>query len=144
MIYPLRLSICSLLAAIALLHPATSPAQTLYTCTVKGRPTSYQSLPCAEGARTAEIREYTPDPPPTAQQLRQRQRDSAYLSALAGTGRSSSTPRRAAAPGRASAPSVASCSDVRQQRDEWERNIGLKRRYDDLRAWTDRVRRACQ
>ena len=49
--------IAALLAAAA--FPAE--AQTLYRCVEKGKPTSYQNVPCPDAAKTASAIDYVPE-----------------------------------------------------------------------------------
>lgn len=51
------LIITALLAAAAF----SAEAQTLYRCVQKGKPTSYQNVPCPDAARTASAVDYVPE-----------------------------------------------------------------------------------
>lgn len=53
----MRILIIALLAAA----PFAVDAQTLYRCVQKGKPTSYQNVPCAGAAKTAGALNYVPE-----------------------------------------------------------------------------------
>lgn len=118
------------------------PAQVLYRCTAKGKPTTFQHEPCTAGTKTASVAAYSPDPAPSANDLAwQRYRTEQEMR------RRHSAER--AAPGRTYVvqmplPARESCSAAKAERDAWERKVGLSRTVDQLRYWTERVSRACQ
>lgn len=123
--------------AIAMLPsgPWAAPvhAQSIHQCVAQGRAVSYQSRPCGAGETTVSIRPYTPEPVRLAN-------PAATMTAGASRTRSG---RLRQARFRAAGTPRDPCAEARSQRDEWERHIGLKRTYDQLRAWNDRVARAC-
>lgn len=86
-------SICSVFLIVA----SNSQAAALYKCSGPGKGAiSIQSEPCSAGSRQIWMRDGTPEPPPTLEQLRAREakrlkdtRDARTLSRMAGTDASS-------------------------------------------------------
>ena len=126
--------------------PGVAGSQTIYKCTLKGKPTSYQNEPCAANAKIAAIRDYQPESPLSLDQLERRRaleargrQESAYLSRIAGTDRS---------PGggltRILLVGGSACENAKRDRDAWERQVGLSRNVDTLRQMNDMVHRACK
>lgn len=121
---------------------AAAPAQLVYRCTAKGKPTTFQNAPCGAGRKTASATAYTPDPTPTANDLAwQRYRTDQEMRRRGAAGRASAS---RAFVTNAPSPPRESCADAKAARDAWERLVGLSRTVDGLRYWTDRVSRACQ
>lgn len=50
-----------LVIALLAVAPFAADAQTLYRCVEKGKPTSYQNVPCAAAAKTASALDYVPE-----------------------------------------------------------------------------------
>lgn len=125
--------------------PGVAGSQTIYKCTIKGKPTSYQNAPCAANTTNSGIRDYQPESAPTyaqeqAGQVREAraQQESAYLSRMAGTD------GRGGAVGHVLPVGGSTCADAKRDRDSWEKQVGLSRSFDTLRQWNDIVQRACK
>jgi len=125
-----------LLAAGLLLGSASVGAQAVYKCVEKGKPVSFQTTPCPAAAKIAAIREYTPDRELTAQEKRQREAQWA-------TRRQTQASAAASMPIEHT-PTVDHCAMAKADRDRWERTVGMNRTYEGLRAWNERVARACR
>jgi hypothetical protein len=107
-----------------------SYAQSIHECVVEGKPVSFQSQPCGPGETTRSVREYVPEPQAPVR-----------VAAASGTRVVRARAERAV---RRDAGAVRdACADTKAQRDAWERRVGLKRTYDQLRHWNDAVARAC-
>ncbi|WP_189453919.1 hypothetical protein [Cognatilysobacter bugurensis] len=120
-----------------LLYTGLAHGQVVYKCVEKGKPTSFQTSPCPASAKVADIKGFVPDRELTWQEKRQREaqwatRQQQHAAAAANIPIPTVTP---------SARST--CELARSQREQWERSAGLKRSYDSVRAWNDRVARAC-
>lgn len=125
------------LGVAMLLFAAPVQAQVIYKCVEKGKPVSFQTTPCPTAAKVADARAYTPDRELTWQEKRQREAQWA-------TRRQSQASTAANIPMPTVRPSSQSqCELARVQREQWERTVGLNRTYDAVRAWNDRVARAC-
>ena len=123
-----------LMFALLALAPTAHADAVVYRCVEAGRPVSLQTAPCADGARTASVTPFVREPGPTAPATSARS-----YAAPAPVARPA-RPRRGV---RTAAPRN-ECHEVKRARDRWEREAGLRRTYDDLRAWNDRVARACR
>lgn len=123
--------------ALALGACGQARADAIFKCVTKGKPASYQNQPCGGRSRMASVREYAPDqvsaPPPRA---------SPPVASRATPRRSVQARRASTAHGARSAGD--SCEAAKQARDAWERRIGLRRTYEALQAWHDRIRMACK
>ena len=122
-------------------------AQQVYKC-VKGREVSYQSAPCDDTQRIAKQWDATPEPEPSADELRmrdaRRQRDEA----------GSAQPRRATGTRRVRSGSSrnyssinigdARCDAAKARREAKLKSVGLKRTFDLLRKLDDAVYDACK
>lgn len=124
-----RCALALLLLALAL--PASAERH-VYRCIEAGQPVSLQSEPCPAGARTASATPFAPSTESAA---------SAPARAVAAPGRLRAARR---SPARVAAAPRNECQDTRDARDRWEREVGLRRTYDALRSWNDRVARACR
>jgi hypothetical protein len=120
-----------------LLSNGLAHGQVIYKCVEKGKPTSFQTSPCPASAKVADAKGFTPERELTWQEKRQREAQWA-------TPRHQQTASAASIPIPTVTPSARSqCEMARAQREQWERSAGLKRSYDGVRAWNDRVARAC-
>lgn len=131
---------------LIVLAPGVAGGQTLYKCVIKGKPASYQNEPCASNARVASMRAYRPEAAPTHEQILARQnrealalQESANLSRMAGTNR-----RGRGASAHVLPVGGSECADAKRARDAWEKQVGLRRNYNSLQIWSDRVQRACK
>lgn len=133
--------------------PGTASAQTLYKCASR-MGNSYQQAPCAASSRTLESMDIAPEPPPSADQLAQRQRkaeqdraESAFLSHLAGTDQmpASYRPTRYARMPRVARSTTRSddCRLAKAARKTTLESVGLNRTYDLLRRLDEQVSKAC-
>jgi hypothetical protein len=124
--------------ALLLAGAGTAHAQAIYKCVAKGRPVSFQTMPCPPDATIAKIREYTPEAEPTPEQRRRQaaawaRRDAApVVHSRTTTVVQNNTP-----------DTSSRCAMARSERDAWERRTGLKRTYDQMRSWNNYVARAC-
>lgn len=109
-------------------------AHAVYKCVARGNAVSFQDEPCGPGETTAAVRGFTPAPevpeaiPVPARRAATRTRER----------RTSRATRREVSAARDA------CAEARARRDDWERRVGLKRTYDQLRHWNDTVSRACR
>lgn len=133
---------------MALLLASSLHAQTLYKCVSKSGGTSFQQQPCPAKSRVARTIYTQPVPPMTAVQLRQLKRkkqqdraESAYLSHLAGTDVAPAPLRWSNST--YSETRASRCAAAKAFRDQQERQLGLKRNYDILRALQQPVNAAC-
>lgn len=112
---------------------ASANAETMYRCVGKGGAVAYQDYPCDKAAKQTGVAEFTPERVP------------AYRPPVR------NIPQQA---GSAASPSAAvlhhvpvysdQCREVKAQRDAWEQRVGLRRTFDDLRRWQDKVNEACK
>lgn len=130
------------------LWSASAMAQTVHKCVDADGTVSYQSASCSAGLREAARWDATPEPAPTAEQLRSRQAareheraESEFLSRRAGTA-NARVARNVGAAGRASPPSA--CAAARAAREETLERVGLKRTYELLSRLDEQVRKACR
>jgi hypothetical protein len=127
----------ALLAMTVLTFPAACAAGVIYRCLTPAGETHYLQVPCAGSMQAAGEHRYTPEPDTAPMEFVQpsasARRDTPRHSKSEGTPRGRS--QRVA--------QSDTCDDVRAQRDAWERQVGLRRTYDDLRRWNDAVARAC-
>jgi hypothetical protein len=125
-----------------------SAQQQVYKC-VRGSEVSYQSAACDGTQKVARQWDATPQPEPTADELRQRQlksqRDyieSAQLSRAAGSGRKRfANNQRESGSGKSS---VSRCDAAKARRETKLKSVGLKRTFDLLRKLDDAVNEACK
>lgn len=122
-------------SVLALLACAPAHADAIYKCVSQGKPASYQNEPCDGGSRLASIREYEPEqvstsPSPSPVVPRQTPRNA--------------KPRMRTVSAHAARSEVASCQAAKDARDAWERRVGLRRTYEALQVWNDRIRMACK
>jgi hypothetical protein len=130
-------SVLHTLGVVALVVAAPVQAQVICKCVEKGKPVSFQTSPCPTTAKVADARAYTPDRELTWAEKRQREAQWA-------TRRPQQAPTAAHIPMPTVTPSSQShCELARSQREQWERMAGLNRSYDTVRAWNERVARAC-
>lgn len=136
------------MALFVFLVASTASAQQVYKC-VRGNEVSYQSAACDATQKVARQWDATPEPEPTADELRQRQSknqfgrtESAWLSRAAGTDRPRPTGNRATRAGRK--PGVSRCDAAKARREAKLRSVGLKRTFDLLRKLDDAVNEACK
>lgn len=111
--------------------------ETLYRCVAPGGGVAYQDRPCAADARQTGTSEFTPERvpgyrPPTRTAAKKSSR-SKQRPAGAGAGTLHGIPMHSDR-----------CRKVRAERDAWERRAGLRRTFEDLRQWQDRVNEACR
>lgn len=123
-------------------------AQQVYKC-LNGSEVSYQSAACSGTWKVARQWDATPEPEPTADELRQLQlksrRDrtqSAQPSRAAGTYRTRSASNQRNSGGRKS--SMSRCEAAKARREEKLESVGLKRTFDLLRKLDDAVNEACK
>lgn len=121
--------------------------QQVYKC-VRGNEVSYQSAACDGTQKVARKWEATPDPRPTADELRQRQsgiqrdREPAQSSRAAGEGRQRSG-RNPRSPGSRKS-GLSRCDAAKARREAKLQSVGLKRTFDLLRRLDDAVNEACK
>lgn len=131
------------IAFLFLVVPAAE-AQSLFKCVDAKGAESFQSDPCAAGARQVWVRDATPEPPLSSQQQAvqeaKRRRDHADALALS---RDAGTDR-AALPPRVYSPSASDCAAMRVQEKAYRQTRGLRITHDELRQWGDRVYEACK
>lgn len=129
------------LALLAALVPSPLRAQAVYRCVQKGKPVSYQTDPCPKQATISAIREYVPEPRPTANELAWKRYR--IEQEMAARHRASAQPAQhvTLVQNRNEGPT---CSQAKAERDAWERRVGLSRTIDGLRWWQDYVQRACR
>jgi len=119
-------AVAALLAA-----PIAADAQTLYRCVQKGKPTSFQSTPCATAAKTASALAYVPEqnvPPyrPAPSPPPRRQRTSgARLHQIS------------------MAPNTSACESARRHRDTVLGRNNQGGNVDVRRQLNDAVAKAC-
>ena len=130
------------------LAASSASAQQVYKC-VRGGEVSYQSAVCDATQKVARQWDATPEPAPTANELRQRQlkdqidqSSSAWLSRAAGTDRARSAGNRAAPASRK--PRISRCDAAKTGREARLKSVGLKRTFDLLRKLDDAVNEACK
>ncbi|QWP75386.1 DUF4124 domain-containing protein [Lysobacter sp. K5869] len=136
------------IAAALLSLACSAQAQMVYKCVGKGGALSYQSDPCESGV-AAKAWAATPEPPPSAAQLRAReyarqraQVESQELAARAGRwpGHSHGEAQGAAIPIGGNA-----CAKARAERDEWLKSPqGRDAGIDGRRVWHEYVWNACK
>ncbi|TCZ87732.1 hypothetical protein [Lysobacter sp. N42] len=136
----MRTVLLSIALACSLAGPREAAAQVVYRCVEKGKPVSLQSHPCEGAARATATRAYVPERAPTANELAWRhyrtEREMALRNARL---------RQPVAPAGAVLPAGGdACAQAKADRDDWERRAGLSRDLDSLRAWQERVQRACR
>lgn len=120
-----------IIVAALLLLSATAQAETMYRCVAKSGAVAYQDYPCGSNARQTGVAVFTPDPVP------------AYRPPARSASRSTGTARGASAVLHNVPLQTDRCARVRAERDAWENAVGLRRTFDDLRRWQDRVNAAC-
>lgn len=127
---------------------STANAQQVYKC-VNGSEVSYQSAACHGTWKVARQWDATPEPEPTADQIRQHQLESQrnrtefkQPSRTAGTDRTRSASHQRSAGRRKS--SLSGCDAARARRDAKLKSVGLKRTFDLLRKLDDAVNEACK
>jgi len=135
-----------LVASVAVASVAS--AQQVYKC-VDGENVSYQSAVCDAAQVVARQWNATPEPEPSAEELRQLQLkreqgriESAWLSRAAGTG-----PVRSVRSGRQSGnvrSRPSRCDNAKARREAKLESVGLKRTFDLLRKLDDTVHEACK
>ncbi len=135
-----------LVASVAVASVAS--AQQVYKC-VDGENVSYQSAVCDAAQVVARQWNATPEPEPSAEQLRQYQLkrehgriESAWLSRAAGTNRVRSVRSRRQSGKVRSRPSR--CDTAKARREAKLKSVGLKRTFDLLRRLDDSVYEACK
>lgn len=121
----------------ALVVSAQANAQAVYRCEEKGKPVSFQTAPCPASAKVTGIKEFTPDRELTWQE--KQARDARWATRGSQPGQA----RGAVMPVRPAPAAVDHCAAARAGRDQWERTVGLNRTFEGLRAWNERVARAC-
>ena len=136
------------MALFVFLAASTASAQQVYKC-VRGSEVSYQSAACDANQKVARQWDATPEPGPTADELRQRQlknqlgqAESARLSRAAGRDRARSAGNRATPAGRK--PRISRCDAAKARREAKLKSVGLKRTFDLLRKLDDAVNEACK
>lgn len=137
----------AILLSLVFIAP-TGNAQQVYKC-VAGKDVSYQSAPCSQTQKIAKQWDATPEPEPSAEELREReakrQRDEAESARLR---RASNTgPARVRKSGaRASLASTGGnrCDAAKARREAKLKAVGLKRTFDLLRKLDDAVYDACK
>ena len=122
---------------LLVLVPGAAGSQSIYTCAVKGKPTSYQTEPCAGNAKLKAIRHFIHNPEADRAPV-------AVRPGQQGQARQPSRPRSARLHNVYNGGSQSACENAKRDRDAWERRVGLSRSYDSLQAWNDRVQRACK
>jgi hypothetical protein len=115
-----------------LLFSGAAHAEVMYRCVGKSGAVSYQDYPCAKGAKTTVAAEFTPEPvpayrPPQHQQSQTVNRSSGSAGVLHNVKLQTDH-----------------CAQVKADRDAWEKSVGLRRTFDSLRRWQDRVNHACK
>lgn len=118
---------------------AVSPtsAETIYRCKVRGGKVAIQNHPC-EGGAPLSVRhlDSPPDTADAAVRLRAVQAEMDRRNAQARQpAYSLGAPRRAAR--------FDACEDAKARRDEFFKRVGVRRTFDQLRWWDERVRKAC-
>lgn len=136
------------MALIVFLATSTASAQQVYKC-VRGNEVSYQSAACDVTQKVARQWDATPEPAPTADELRQRQSknqfgrtESARPSRAAGKDRARPASRRRN-PG-STKPVTSPCDAAKVRREAKLKSVGLKRTFDLLRKLDDAVNEACK
>lgn len=134
---------------LALALCADAPAQVIYKCVGRDVATSYQSQPCTKDAREARTYEASPEPPPTAEQLRaleqrraRERAESAFLSRRAGTDRRAVERSRIVR--ERAIDSTGACEAAKAARQQALDAVGLKRNYELLSRLDASVRNACK
>lgn len=123
----------TLIIAALLAAPAFSAdAQTLYRCVEKGKPTSYQNIPCAGAAKTAAAVNYVPE----------RNLPVRYPTA-APAGQHYRRPARAQLHSLPLATSTAACDAAKQRREYVLGTNNQGGNVDVRRILNDAVARAC-
>lgn len=138
----MRTVLLSIALACGLAGLSEAVAQVVYRCVEKGKPVSLQSHPCEGAARATATRAYVPERAPTANELAWRRYRTEQEMALR-----NARPSQPVAPAGAGAVLPAggdACARAKAERDDWERRVGLSRDLDSLRAWQERVQRACR
>lgn len=127
---------------------SNASAQQVYKC-VRGSEVSYQSAACDGTQKVARQWDATPEPEPTADELRQRQlknqidqAESTWLSRAAGTDRMRSASNQRNAGSRKS--SMSRCDAAKARREAKLKSVGLKRTFDLLQKLDDAVNDACK
>ncbi|WP_425606221.1 DUF4124 domain-containing protein [Lysobacter yananisis] len=139
------------IALLLLLCSLQASGQAVYKCVGKGGAVSYQSELCDNG-RPAKAWAATPEPEPTAAQLRARQwaqqraqAESRELAARAGRAPGAFRPGRGSAQGAAIPIGGSACAKARADRDAWTRGPdSLQAGIDTRRGWDDYVWNACK
>lgn len=137
----------SILLVLVMVAPATS-AQQVYKC-VGGKDVSYQSAPCGATQTVARQWDATPEPGPSAEDLRQLESkreqgraESAWLSRAAGTDRTRHV--RGSRQSSNVRPKASRCDAAKSRREARLMAVGLKRTFDLLRKLDDAVHEACK
>lgn len=133
---------------VMVMAASAANAQQVYKC-VSGKDVSYQSAPCGATQTVAGQWDATPEPEPSAEELKQLElkrkhgrAESAWLSHVAGTDRARSVHR-----GRQSSSvrsSLSRCDVAKARREAKLKSVGLKRTFDLLRKLDDSVYEACK
>lgn len=136
---------------LAALFFGSASAQQVYKCVGKGGAVSFQSAPCDASQKSVKSWEARPEPPPTAEELRQRHRqqrqgeaESRYLSRLAGTDRRSGGNASGHFIGTEGAGTRTACERAKRERQAVLDRVGLKRTYDLLQRLDAQVHQACK
>lgn len=123
-------------------------AQQVYKC-VAGKDVSYQSAPCSQGQKIAGQWDATPEPEPSAEELRERaaerRRDEAESARLRRASNAAGRARARTSSGRASLAGTGNrCDAAKARREAKLKSVGLKRTFDLLRKLDDAVYDACK
>lgn len=128
----MRKRLVMIAVCVGLVVPAH--AQSIHKCVAEGKPVSFQSQPCGPGETTESVRTYVSDPG----------RPVRHASVPAsGPVAAHARPRIRRVARRETGVVRNPCAEAKARRDAWERRVGLKRTYDELRQWNDTVARAC-
>jgi len=115
---------------------ADASGETLYRCVDAANHVSYQSAPCARGARLDGVTNYVPEPVAPSQRKAKPSRPPRPAHGVASSAGSIGSRR---APRRESDP----CELAKQRRQAQLQRLGLKRTYDDLSRIDAAVWQAC-
>lgn len=116
------------------MYASAAQGQTVYKCVAKGKPTSFQSEPCAAGSRTVRAVNAPPEaysPPAKTWSPLQAQQQTVVYNYV--TGQSDDRAQRRA-----------NCASAKNQRESTLQQVGLSRDHDLLRQLDTIVNNACK
>lgn len=140
MIRTIALSLCTLCVLALASTPAL--AGTLHRCQGTDGTVVYQDRPCSADLHETGTLPFTPEPVRAQPAARPSAAASPRHGRARGKGGGNTLSRSSAALHGIRLETDA-CRKARAQRDDWERRVGLRRTFDDLRRWQERVDRAC-